>query len=413
MPFSVRPAALRKIKFIQLSSAQVPQLGEILVSVTTLFKFNFDNYIQNMKKIITIAFFALMGCGTEEKQSLKVINFDQVKERPADLKIEKVVLLETDTTELLGENVKVQYNEEGFFVMNRKGAKGIHHFSLSGQHLGMAAQIGEAPGQLPEIADFKLKGSSLLIISEMGNRIDLHKFSVNHQLETTTEIPHYAYSFQPLENGDLWFYGGYYIVSGDHRLFLTDGSGKLKSKLLPNEVRPMGEIGGHAFFQGNDRILVREPLKTTVWEISGDTLKEAYRFNFGSNTVPEEYWEQDLFEGFGKLMAKGFTDIFFMVESDRYFLADVVTQKGMDRSKSLFLRDKKSHNQYKIKVNQEELGHFNLPIGIAEDQIMFFAYAAYLVRNNENLDLSDEAKASLANLTEDSNPVILYAKIPE
>lgn len=367
-----------------------------------------------MKKVITLAFLALMGCGAEEKQSDKIIDFDKVKEMPADLKIENVVLLETDTTELLGEDVKVQYSKEGFFVMNSRSAKGIHHFSPSGQHLGMAAQIGEAPGQFAEIEDFKLKGNSLLIISGMGNRIDLHKLSMNHHLETTTEIPRYAFSFQPLENGNLWFYGGYYIVAGDHRLFLTDGSGKLKSELLPNEVLPIGQIGGHAFFRGDDRVLFREPLKTTVWEITpGDTLKEAYRFDFGSNTVPEEFWEQDLFEGFGKLMGKGFTDIFFMVESDRYFLADVITYKGMDRSKSLFVRDKESHNQYKIKVNQEELGHFNSPIGIEGDQIMFFAYAAYLVRNKENLNLSDEAKASLANLTEDSNPVILYAKIPE
>ena len=367
-----------------------------------------------MKKAITIAFLALIGCSAEKKQSVKVIDFDKVKEMPADLKIENVVLLETDTTELLGENVKVQYNKEGFFIMNRRGAKGIHHFSPSGQHLGMAAQIGEAPGQFLRIEDFKLKGSSLLIINGRGNQIDLHQFSMNHQLETTTEIPRYAFSFQPLENGNLWFYSGYYRLAGDHRLFLTDESGRLKSELFPNEAPPIGQIGGHAFFRGDDRILFREPLKTIVWEITpGDTLKEAYRFDFGSNTVPEEYWEQDLFEGFGKLMAKGFTDIFFMVESDRYFLADVITQKSSDRSKSLFVRDRESHNQYKIKVNQEELGHFNLPIGIEGDQIMFFAYAAYLVRNKENLNLSDEAKASLANLTEDSNPVILYAKIPE
>lgn len=367
-----------------------------------------------MKKIVKIAFLALMGCGAEEKQSTRVIDFDKVKEMPANLKIENVVLLETDTTELLGEDVKVQYNKEGFFVMNSRNAKGIHHFSPSGQHLGMAAQIGEAPGQLPQIEDFKLIGNSLFIICGMGDRIDLHKFSITHKLETTTEIPRYAFSFQPLENGNLWFYGGYYILAGDHRLFLTDGSGKVKIELLPNEAPPIGQIGGHAFFQGDDRILFREPLKTTVWEITpGDTLKEAYKFDFGNNTVPKELWENDLFEGVGKIMTKGFMDIFFMVESDRYFLADVITLKGRDRSKSLFLRDNKSHNQFKIKVNQEELGHFNSPIGVKGDQIIFFAYAAYLVRNKENLNLSDKAKASLANLTEDSNPVILFAKIPE
>ena len=319
-----------------------------------------------MKKLIIIAFLALMGCGAEEKQSAKIIIYDKVREMPADLKIENVFLLETDTTELLGEDVKIEYSKEVFFVMNSRGAKGIHHFSPSGQHLGMVAHIGEAPGQFLHIEDFKLKESSLLIINGKGDRVNLHKLSMTHGLEEVVEIPRYAFSFQPLENGSLWFYSGYYIVAGDHRLFLTDGSGKLKNELLPNEVPPIGQFGGQAFFQGDNRILFREPLKTTVWEItSGDTLKEAYRFDFGSNTVHEEYWEQDLFEGFGKLMAKGFTDIFFMVESDRYFLADVITYKGMERSKSLFSRDKESHNQFKIKVNQERIGalqfaHWNL-----------------------------------------------------
>jgi len=41
------------------------------------------------------------------------------------------------------------------------------------------------------------------------------------------------------------------------------------------------------------------------------------------------------------------------------------------------------------------------------------AYAAYLVRNKENFHFGDDAKASLADLLEDSNPVILYAKMRE
>jgi len=367
-----------------------------------------------MKKILAFAFLALVGCGAEEEQSVKVIDFDKVKEIPADLIIEKVVLLETDTTELLGEDLKVQYNKEGFFVLNYSNVKGIHHFSPSGQHLGVVAQIGEAPGQIPQIEDFKLRGSSLHVISSIGNRTDLHKFSMDHHLETTTKIPQYAFSFQPIENGDFWFYSGYNIVAGDHRLFLTDGSGILKRKLLENKTPPIGQVGGYAFFQGNDRVLFREQLKNTVWEVTArDSLKEAFRFDFGSTTVPEEFWEGDLFAGFGKLMAEGFTDIFFMAESDRYFLADVITQKGMDRNKSLFVIDKKLNSQYKLKVNQEELGHFNLPIGVEGDYIMFIAYAPYLIKNKESLNVSEEVMNQLADLKEDSNPVIIYAKIPE
>jgi hypothetical protein len=367
-----------------------------------------------MRKRFAIIWAMLLSCETKESQNPEIIDFDRIEVIPADLKIEKVILLESDTTALLGENARVQYDESGFFIMNKGKAKGIHHFSPSGQHLGLAASIGEAPGQFFQIEDFKLIRNSLFLISGRGNQLNLHRISINHELEATVEIPYYAFSFEPSENGDFWFYSGYYQVAGDHRLFVTDGSGKLKNRLLQNTVPPDGEFGGHAFFAGDRRILFHEPLKTSVWEIvPGDTLREAYRFDFGNYTAPEEYWEQDLFVEFGKLMTKGVRDISYMVESDRYFLADIVTFQDMQKSKSLFLRNKESCQQYKINVNEEELGHFYSPIGIEADQIVFYAYAGYLVRNRENLTLSDEAKVSLADLTEDDNPVILYAKIPE
>ncbi len=67
-----------------------------------------------MKKILVFAFLALVGCEAEEEQSVKVINFDKVKEIPADLIIEKVVVLESDTSDLLGEDLKVQHGKDGF-----------------------------------------------------------------------------------------------------------------------------------------------------------------------------------------------------------------------------------------------------------------------------------------------------------
>ena len=367
-----------------------------------------------MRKPFVILFFALMGCKSEKNQTLEVIDFDNIAVIPADWMIEKVVLLESDSSVFLGEDVRVQYDDSGFFIMNRIDAKRIHHFSPSGQHLGIAAKIGEAPGEFFQFEDFKLHGNSLFLISGRGNSLSLHRISMAHELEATSAIPHYAFSFQPRENGDFWFYSGYYEVAGDHRLFITDGSGKLKSELLQNKVPPIGQFGGYAFFQGDDRILFHEPLKTTVWEIlPGDSIKEAYRFDFGSYTAPEEYWEQDLFAGFGNLMNKGVTDISYVLESERYLLADIVTYKEMEKSKMLYLKNKKTHKEYKIKVNQEDYGHFYSPIGIEDDQIVFYAYAGYLARNRENLNLSKEAKSSLANLTEDANSVILYAKIPE
>ena len=88
-----------------------------------------------MRKRSAIVFLILLACETPKKQSLEVIDFDNVQEMPADLMIEKAILLDSDTSALLGEDVKIQYGESGFFIMNKANATGIHPFLPQGNIL--------------------------------------------------------------------------------------------------------------------------------------------------------------------------------------------------------------------------------------------------------------------------------------
>jgi hypothetical protein len=83
------------------------------------------------------------------------------------------------------------------------------------------------------------------------------------------------------------------------------------------------------------------------------------------------------------------------------------------RKREVYIWNKSTGKEFKFEIDEEEQGYFESPIGIEGDQLVFIAYAPYLVRNSEKLNLSVEAKASLASITEDSNPVILYVRIPE
>jgi hypothetical protein len=205
------------------------------------------------------------------------------------------------------------------------------------------------------------------------------------------------------------------MVAGDHRLFMADAQGNVKKKLLPNDFNEkMLPIDEQSFFEGDDAVLFRESFKTSVYELSeGDSLREVYRFDFGATTVPDKYWEMDAFPGFEMINKQGFSNLSYLQETEKYLVADVVTQDQNGQKKELFIWNKSSNKEFKIEINKEEQGYFNSLIGIEGDQLVFITYAPYLVRNSEKLNLSDEAKASLATLTEESNPVILYAKIPE
>ncbi|WP_339702396.1 6-bladed beta-propeller [Algoriphagus aquimarinus] len=368
-----------------------------------------------MRKLLAIAFLALLGCGEKEPVAVKIIDFDAVSKVSADLLIEKVIPLGSDSTPLLSEYMKVMYDEEGFFVMNIDRPKGIHHFSNEGEYRGIIAEVGEAPGQIMGINNFRLLGDELKVNSGMGNSLEIHTFSKSGELVNTVPFPLNAFAFYPMNQNELWFYSSYNMVAGDHRLFKANGQGEVLKELLPNDFNEkMLPIDEQSFFKGDDAVLFREPFKTSVYKISKqDSLQELYSFDFGATTVPERYWEMDAFAGFEMISKQGFSDINFLEENDKYLMAYVVLQKERTRKRELYIWNKKSGKEFKMEIDEEEQGYFKMPIGIEGEQLVFIAYAPYLVRNSEILNLSPEAKVSLASVTDDSNPVILYAKIPE
>lgn len=337
-----------------------------------------------------------------------------MEEVSADLLIEKAIPLESDSAPLLSEYLKVMYDPEGIFVTNVDRPKGIYHFSTTGDYLGVIAEIGEAPGQIMGINNFRLLGEELKVTSGMGNSLEVHTFSKSGELKSTTPYPINAYAFYPVNQDEFWFYSSYNMVAGDHRLFKANGQGEVLKELLPNDFNEgMLPVDEQSFFEGKDGVLFREPFKTSVYKISKqDSLEELFRFDFGATTVPEKYWEMDAFAGFDMINKQGFSDINYLRETDKYLIAQVNTQKERDRKYELYIWNKESGKEFKLELDGE-LGYFNSPIGLEGDQLVFIAYAPYLVRNSESLNLSYEAKASLASVTEDSNPVILYAKIPQ
>lgn len=364
--------------------------------------------------VLAIAILALIGCSKKEQASVKIVDFENVGIVSTDLLIEKATPLESDSSELLDEYLRVMYDKEGFFAMNTYRGKGIHHFSSEGKHLGIIAEIGGAPGQVSGISNFRLLGEVLKVTSGMGNSLELHTFSKSGELVSSTPYPISAFAFYPMNQDELWFYSSYNRVAGDHRLFIADGQGLVKKEMLPNDFNEkMLPIDEQSFFEGDNEVLFREAFKTSIYRISEeDSLLELYRFDFGASTVPEKFWEMDAFGGFEMINKQGFSTIGFLEENSKYLIVEVVWQKERDKKKELYIWNKESGKEFKIEID-EDLGYFNSPIGLEGDQLVFIAYAPYLVRNSEKLKFSDEAKASLAAVTEDSNPVILYAKIPE
>jgi hypothetical protein len=356
----------------------------------------------------------LVSCGGQPSDQVSsVIDLDQIEEVSQPLTVEKALPLGFTPT-LLGSFPEVKIVKDEFWIMDTESRKGIYHFSETGEFLGTVGEVGESPGMVPNLSDFNIYEDSIIVLSSLGDQVKVSRFSANNQLGSVQEIPFNIYSFRIVNDSAIWLYSGYNKVAGKYRLRKVTREGSLKKEFLENlfseTILPIVEP---AFFSGDKEVLFRESFKPIIFNLSDSRPIEKYRFDFGSLQVPESFWEMDTFEGFEMINRQGFANINFISETKTHLLVDVLIQSESGVRKEIVILNKVKNEWIKIKVDEENTGYFYTPIGLSGDQIIFISYAPYVVRNLEKLTLSTTAKNSLKFLTEESNPVILYAKIPD
>ncbi|WP_087940663.1 6-bladed beta-propeller [Algoriphagus faecimaris] len=363
--------------------------------------------------LLVLGFFA---CTSEKNdaEEAELIVLDEIPIQKNKLLIDQAILLGSDSLELLGSELRTVFSKHGFFVSNYNGPKAIHHFSLEGEHLGRIVDVGEAPGQVLRFEEFWVKGDTLILNTGKGDHIDLNFFSIpDHTLIKTIETEASAFSFYPNEDGSFWLYSGLNKAVGDYRLQRVDPDGKILEKRLFNDFSdaliPFTE---KSFFRGEGRLLFREPLFPEIYEVLADTLKLAYRVDFGSYSIPDEIWEiEDPFELFERLNKNGFADVYSFYENEKYFIADLVLQRERDYKKELLILDRINRESRKIEITQEHFPEYYSPFALEGDRVLFVAYAPALIQRLDQLNVTEEVREQLKVLEEDSNPVILYGRL--
>lgn len=369
-----------------------------------------------MKKIYSgIIYFALVSCGLSPDSDNSIIELSEIMDVSTDLNIDKVVILESTNSNLLGTFLDVKFNQEFFWILDLDNRDAIHGFNSIGKYKGYTGEVGEGPNRIPNISDFQLFGNEITTLSTFGDQIQISKFSYENNLINKRRVPFNCFSFISNQNGSFWLYSGYNLVAGNYRLKLISEEGELQKEFFENDfVEKMLPLTEPSFFTGENEILFRETLKPIIFSLEDSGPIEKYRFDFGSLQVPDDFWEMDdPFEGFEMINTQGFANINFISETKTHLLVDVLIQGESGVRKEIVILNKAKNEWVKIKVDEENTGYFYTPIGLSDDQIIFISYAPYVVRNLEKLTLSTNAKNSLKSLTEESNPVILYAKIPD
>lgn len=369
-----------------------------------------------MKYLYIFLLLGFFACGGSQENSTEneIISIDQTPIEEGELLIDRVVLLDSSSDELLGAELKALSTDQGFFVSNYNGAKYLHHFGLDGSYLGPIFTIGEAPGQVPRFEEFRIKGDSLIINAGMGDHDNLMIFSVStHEVIKEIETEASGFSFYPNLDGSFWMYSGLNKAVGDYRLHKIDESGKIIEKWMYNDFSesliPFMEM---SIFEGDGRLLVRDPLFPLINEIGKDSLHQAYKFDFGAYSIPSEVWDiPDAMQWFEAINSNGFGDFNKIFENENYFIGDLVFQKEGQRIRKLLVLNRTSGESKIYETNEDNEPQYYTPFALQGDHLLFIAYAPALLEVVESLNASDAIKNQLSHLKEESNPVILYSKL--
>ncbi|MHA7130709.1 6-bladed beta-propeller [Algoriphagus namhaensis] len=327
-------------------------------------------------------------------------------------KIESLLHLETTNTSLLGNYLQIVWGADRIFVMDESSKVGVFVFDENGDFINLIGLVGEAPGTIPNLIDYTLSEGLLMTMSSLGDRVLLSKFNFSNELLESVEIPLNVESFAFSKNGSLYLYTGMNPYGGEFRLYQLDSKYQISKAFIPNLLpKDFLAVGSRSFFPQDNEILFKEVFSPNIYILSDEGPKLIESFDFGSFSVPEEFWSMIGVSGFELINSTGFADITHIDENESFLIFEVTFQKENVVSKEIFLKNKGNSTLSKIDLSESIGIEFISTLGIYQNGIKFLAEPRALIQNSDRLNLSAGAKETLLTLDVDDNPIIVYVEL--
>ncbi|SFO02360.1 hypothetical protein SAMN04488519_103139 [Algoriphagus ornithinivorans] len=361
--------------------------------------------------VITLLF-SLFSCDNSSEENIPSIVLDKLTQvDKKNLEIRDIIPLETRSENLMGLDIRARFDRSFFYLMDENSKDAIHFFDKNGNYRGSQGQVGEGPGTLQKLDDFFINpDGNIEVLSGIGDRATVYNISESGELNKVFETNYLASSFTKLPSGEYLFYGSYNLPFTEFRLVKTDSEGKVISSFLENTYKnkllPMTERN---FFRNGKDLHIIESFQPYVYSFQNDTLEKVIQMDFGSYSIPEYFWQEDIMDSFGKLSETGFANIHGVFEDENLMLLSIHIQKPEGVFKDLVFIDKNTDKVKKISTNRNEEMLYHNPIGIEEGQIMFLTYRSVILKELSKTQL-DQIYSQIPEMEFDY-PVILQTKI--
>ena len=189
---------------------------------------------------------------------------------------------------------------------------------------------------------------------------------------------------------------------------MTDSTGIIQSTFLhndyENEMLPMGERN---FYESGENLLYSEIFNNRIYKYSEGGLNPILEIDMGKYSLPDDFWEVDLMEGFSRLQENGFATFKAAFEDGSHFLVNIHIQGKAGSFKKLLLINKDNGSSSYWDGTSSEEGLYSDPIAMENGEILFLTYYSVLKDH-----MGEKLPANLEEKSYDY-PVLLTTKINE
>ena len=232
----------------------------------------------------------------------------------------ELVPLETDGHHLLGNNVELGLQNDGYIVYDKRNAR-IFCYSQEGEFLHVIGGRGNGPGEYLNIRNLQVIDGKIHVFSQPDKELVFS--SEGELLEHRSGVP-VGFGIHRVDAGILSYYG--YSGQRNHRIVLKRGETGLESGFLKLDAKLMTlDLENELFYDlPGGGVSILDSYSPTVYQYDQKTVSAYLNFDFGKYAIREAFYQaRDAFESAELLMLSNYAVIGRYMESEYYKLVQV------------------------------------------------------------------------------------------
>lgn len=337
-------------------------------------------------------------------------------------KLKVISLKNNHDSVLISEISKITIEKDRLYILDRKLSQ-LSLFDTLGNFKQIIGQVGTGPGEYQNIKDFVLKGSNIVVYTDIGKKLIFFD-KISTRYISQQRVPLYATLLFNKPGGFLFYINhnpaNYDSESFNNAIWTNEKLEPVTFQFPFGKVKQITRMTGGISDVDDTNYLYNPAFSDSIYSFDEKRIKLKYLIKFG-NAVPSKFQNIDAFYAlpFEKGLSYSFLTPDFN-ETDRILLFNYQKNKRLDNFGIYFLKSQHfitqkvtgSYSNYLFKI-------FDRVVGTNEDKFIFAINPEkvdYMRTHNKRLfdeikkETSGEIDHVLSALNVNSNPVIVLCK---